>query len=158
MPLSEARLRQSSERETGKLLNFYEDNKVELYNIREDISEKKNLAEVYPDKTKELKDELEQWQKDTKAPIVQQPNPEYIGPTGIQQSQSGQQIAIKKNGRQLLVKNADNLERISLFSANGRLLTSTTSANIDLSSYPIDNYIIVVDTATGRKVEKIVLE
>lgn len=38
-----------------KLVVFYEDNRYELYNLKDDISESKDLAAVYPDKVEELK-------------------------------------------------------------------------------------------------------
>jgi len=44
------------------LLN--EPNQVELYNLREDISENKDLAGAMPEKAKELRDMLNNWQKD----------------------------------------------------------------------------------------------
>ena len=61
-----------------KLMKFYEDDSLELYNVKDDISEKHNLAQHHPEKTAALLSELEQWQKDTKAPIVSELNPEYI--------------------------------------------------------------------------------
>lgn len=62
-----------------KLIEFYEDGKVELYRISEDISEKHNLAERLPEKTAELLDELHRWQRNTKAPVVTEENPDYKG-------------------------------------------------------------------------------
>ena len=61
-----------------KLIKFYEDDSVELYNVKEDVSEQYNLAENQPDRTAALLSQLEQWQKETKAPIVSELNPEYI--------------------------------------------------------------------------------
>jgi len=52
-----------------KLIHFFEDNSTELYNLKEDIGEQKDLSKINPDKTKELFSELQQWQKDTKADI-----------------------------------------------------------------------------------------
>ncbi|MCB9208963.1 MAG: sulfatase [Ignavibacteriales bacterium] len=42
-----------------KLVEFYETGEIELYNLKEDLSEKNNLSEKYPEKVKELKTELE---------------------------------------------------------------------------------------------------
>jgi hypothetical protein len=41
-----------------KLMEFLEDGRLELYNLRDDIGETKNLANVMPDKAKELHDRL----------------------------------------------------------------------------------------------------
>jgi len=44
-----------------KLIEFYKDRRVELYNLKNDISEKNNLAEKIPQKTQELQDLLKKW-------------------------------------------------------------------------------------------------
>lgn len=46
-----------------KLLEFFEDGRLELYNLREDIGEKQNLAQKMPDKAKELHAKLASWRK-----------------------------------------------------------------------------------------------
>lgn len=46
-----------------KLVEFYETNTTELYNLSNDISEQNNLAAHYPDKVKQLKTRLHQLQK-----------------------------------------------------------------------------------------------
>ena len=60
-----------------KLIQNFEDGVLELYNLREDIGEKKNLAESNPQKTQELLTRLQDWQKATNAPIPTTPNPKY---------------------------------------------------------------------------------
>ncbi len=59
-----------------KLIKFYEDNRVELYNLRKDISENNDLSEIYPGVKEELEDKLNGWitQIDAKLP---KPNPDY---------------------------------------------------------------------------------
>ncbi len=52
-----------------KLLEFFEDGRLELYNLREDVGEKRNLAERMPDKAKELRARLVAWRKEVKAPM-----------------------------------------------------------------------------------------
>jgi len=46
-----------------KLLEYFEDNHVELYNLENDIGEQKNLAETMPEKAKELRKHLDDWRK-----------------------------------------------------------------------------------------------
>ena len=46
-----------------KLLEFYEDDHVELYNLEQDLSEEKDLSEKYPARVKELKKLLHDWRK-----------------------------------------------------------------------------------------------
>lgn len=48
-----------------KLIKFYESDTVELYNLHEDIGESNDLSSKYPDKTRELLDQLEQMQRET---------------------------------------------------------------------------------------------
>jgi arylsulfatase A-like enzyme len=50
-----------------KLIVFYDKEKVELYDLKNDPSEKNNLAEQIPEKTDELKTMLEEWQKSVNA-------------------------------------------------------------------------------------------
>jgi arylsulfatase A-like enzyme len=60
-----------------KLHYYFEDNAIELYNLKDDISEQKNLSKSNPQKADELLTLLKQWWKDTNAPIPNQPNPQY---------------------------------------------------------------------------------
>ncbi len=60
-----------------KLHQFYEDGHVELYNIRADIGETKDLSKSDPAKVKELRARLETWKQQTNAPIPTKLNPEY---------------------------------------------------------------------------------
>ena len=59
-----------------KLIHFYEDNRIELYNLRDDLGEKHNLAAVYPDKTKQLHTRLVAWLHDANVQMPT-PNPLY---------------------------------------------------------------------------------
>jgi len=59
-----------------KLIEFYEDGKLELYNLKEDIGEKKDLALKMPDKVKELHQMLKEWRKSVDAQMPT-PNPDY---------------------------------------------------------------------------------
>jgi arylsulfatase A-like enzyme len=52
-----------------KLLEFFEDNRLELYNLRDDLSEQKNLADSLPDRVRELHGQLVAWRKSVKAPL-----------------------------------------------------------------------------------------
>ena len=60
-----------------KLIEFFEDNHVELYNLRDDISENNDLSEKQPEKTEELKQLLWEWRENIEAKIPK-PNPEYM--------------------------------------------------------------------------------
>jgi len=46
-----------------KLLEYLEDNQIELYNLSNDIGEQKNLAETMPEKAWELRNNLNAWRK-----------------------------------------------------------------------------------------------
>ncbi len=50
-----------------KLLEFFDDQSVELYNLRDDIGEKINLADQKPDLAMRLKAQLHAWRAHTKA-------------------------------------------------------------------------------------------
>jgi arylsulfatase A-like enzyme len=59
-----------------KLIEFFEDNHVELYNLKNDIGEKKDLSKTNPHKAKELREMLHRWREDVNAQIPK-PNPDY---------------------------------------------------------------------------------
>ena len=50
-----------------KLMEFFETGAVELYNVREDIGETRNLAATSPDKVQELRAKLAAWRKEVGA-------------------------------------------------------------------------------------------
>jgi arylsulfatase A-like enzyme len=52
-----------------KLMKFYEENRLELYNLNEDLSEKQNLVDERPEKRRELHSQLQQWLKENDAPL-----------------------------------------------------------------------------------------
>ncbi len=60
-----------------KLIHYYEYDDYKLFNLREDISEKTDLAPKMPQKAKQLRAELMAWVKDTNAPVPTSPNPAY---------------------------------------------------------------------------------
>ena len=59
-----------------KLIEFFEDSHVELYDLRNDIEENNNLSSELPEKTKELKKLLGEWRKSIEAKIPQR-NPNH---------------------------------------------------------------------------------
>ncbi len=52
-----------------KLLEFFEDHHLELYNLKDDLGEKNNLAEKMPDKAKELHAMMLTWRQTIHAPM-----------------------------------------------------------------------------------------
>lgn len=60
-----------------KLIEYFENGDLELYNLGEDIGEKINLAEEEPGKLNELLDILNDWRQKLNAPIPKNLNPEY---------------------------------------------------------------------------------
>ena len=61
-----------------KLIHYFENNDLELYNLAADVSETKNLAESEPEKLKELLKILEEWREHTGAPVPREQNPGYL--------------------------------------------------------------------------------
>jgi arylsulfatase A-like enzyme len=60
-----------------KLIEFFEDNRLELYNLREDLGEQRNLADMEPARARDMYQRLVLWREsiDAKIPV---PNPEYV--------------------------------------------------------------------------------
>lgn len=59
-----------------RLVEFYEDGRVELYNLKEDIGEQRNLAASLPEKRDELLAKLQAWRKEVGAQMPV-PNPNH---------------------------------------------------------------------------------
>jgi arylsulfatase A-like enzyme len=59
-----------------KLIEFYEDSRVELYNLRADIGEQHDLAAEMPDKAAELQQMLHQWRTEVGA-AMPRPNAQW---------------------------------------------------------------------------------
>lgn len=60
-----------------KLIQYFENNDIELYNLKKDISEKNNLFNSNPQKTKKLLAKLQKWRKQNNAPVPSELNPEF---------------------------------------------------------------------------------
>jgi arylsulfatase A-like enzyme len=61
-----------------KLIEFFEDNHLELYHLPGDIEEKNDLSRSFPEKAGELKELLQNWQKEQNAKFPK-PKPGYLG-------------------------------------------------------------------------------
>ncbi len=60
-----------------KLHENFEDGQLELYNLKDDIGEKHNLAKSNPEKAGELHRKLVAWRKSVDAPVPTEANPKY---------------------------------------------------------------------------------
>jgi arylsulfatase A-like enzyme len=60
-----------------KLIEFFEDGHTELYNLRDDIGEERDLAWMEPQLVAELKERLIDWRQRVEAKIPQR-NPDYV--------------------------------------------------------------------------------
>ena len=60
-----------------KLHHYFEDDGLELYNLKEDVGERNNLARSNNDVAMNLLAKLKEWQSSVDAPIPTQTNPEY---------------------------------------------------------------------------------
>lgn len=59
-----------------KLIEYFEDGHVELYDLKNDLSETTDLAAQMPDKAEQLRAMLAEWRKSVDAPMPS-PNPDY---------------------------------------------------------------------------------
>lgn len=60
-----------------KLIEYFEDRRVELYNLKDDIGETKDLAAEMPDRAAELRNTLVRWRGRLNAPVPSQLNPKF---------------------------------------------------------------------------------
>lgn len=61
-----------------KLIEYFEDGRLELYNLSEDIGESRNRANTDPETTRRLKTMLDDW-KDSIEAVIPKPNPNWKG-------------------------------------------------------------------------------
>lgn len=59
-----------------KLIHYYEDDRLELYNLREDIGESYNLAAIEPERAQAMKERIAAWLQEVDAQMPE-PNPDY---------------------------------------------------------------------------------
>lgn len=59
-----------------RLVEFFEDSHLELYNLRDDLGEERDLSKTMPDKTRELHAMLKAW-RDSVGAQFPKPNPQY---------------------------------------------------------------------------------
>ena len=66
-----------------KLIDWYDDNRVELFNLKDDIKESKDLSKEMPEKTAEMLKMVRDWREDLSAEIIPQDQNrwyrEYLG-------------------------------------------------------------------------------
>lgn len=60
-----------------KLIESFEDGSLELFNLKDDIGETRNLAETVPQKASLLRARLRQWRQSVSAPVPTELNPDY---------------------------------------------------------------------------------
>ncbi len=68
-----------------KLIRFYEQDRIELYNLTQDLSEKHDLSSAQPEKVYELNIQLENWLTEVGAKLPME-NPEYKPPVNNEQT------------------------------------------------------------------------
>jgi arylsulfatase A-like enzyme len=85
-----------------KLIEFYEQMRVELYNLKDDLGETRDLAQERPQQAAELRDMLHRWRKSVGAQMPT-PNPAYdpARPPSRQQPK-------RLSGQTLLLRSAED--------------------------------------------------
>lgn len=63
-----------------KLMEFFEDGRLELYNLRDDIGETQNLAMSQPEKAQELLQKMREWRASVQAPMPTTNDPVKTSP------------------------------------------------------------------------------
>ncbi|MCA9319084.1 MAG: sulfatase [Planctomycetes bacterium] len=60
-----------------KLIEYFEDGRLELFDLDHDLGETQDLAAEQPERVKTLHEEMRRWRKDIKAPVPTEKNPDY---------------------------------------------------------------------------------
>ena len=63
-----------------KLIEHFEDGRLELFNLREDEGEGRDLAASEPERTRRLHGLLTDWRREVEA-LIPRPNPNYVAPS-----------------------------------------------------------------------------
>ncbi|MCI0357299.1 MAG: sulfatase [Planctomycetaceae bacterium] len=79
-----------------KLLEFFEDGRLELYNLKDDVGQKHDLAKSQPQKTKELHDKLAAWRTSIDAPMPTKREPGQASPVKNKAKNKAKKGAKKK--------------------------------------------------------------
>jgi hypothetical protein len=90
-----------------KLIEFFEDGALELYNLKDDPHEEKNLVQANPEKAAELLKELKAWRASVNAQMPT-PNPAYNP-----QSADGKSKASKKKSNSKPVRKPGNVASVT---------------------------------------------
>jgi arylsulfatase A-like enzyme len=90
-----------------KLIEFFEDGALELYNLKDDPHEEKNLVQANPEKAAELLKELKAWRANVNAQMPT-PNPAYNP-----QSADGKSKASKKKSNSKPVRKPGNVASVT---------------------------------------------
>ncbi len=61
-----------------KLHEYFEDGRLELYDLEADPGERMNMAGIHPEKCAKMHAVLKKWRDATKAPVPDTPNPDYV--------------------------------------------------------------------------------
>ena len=60
-----------------KLLEYFENNTVQLFNLKHDLGEQTDLSHTEPEKVAQLRTLLANWRRDVSAQVMV-PNPNYV--------------------------------------------------------------------------------
>jgi arylsulfatase A-like enzyme len=78
-----------------KLLEFFEDGHLELYNLKADLGQKTDLAKKEPERTKELHDRLVAWRESVSAPMPSKREPGQTSPAKAKGKKGGKKKKAK---------------------------------------------------------------
>ena len=76
-----------------KLIEFFETGKLELYNLKDDIGETKDLSAQMPDKVKELHDRMLQWRQEVGAKLPTKNTDQKPADTGTKKKKKKKKAA-----------------------------------------------------------------
>ncbi len=102
-----------------KLIHFLDDNHIELYHLKEDISEQNDLSKSHPQKAADLLAELDAWRKEVNAQLPPS-NPDYNPSQPVEVSGRGAPTPLRQIDRDRISAKApgSNTEMIVTSSIN----------------------------------------
>ena len=82
-----------------KLHEYFEDGRLELYDLDADIGERRNLAEEMPEKAEELHTMLKEWRAELDCPVPTELNPQFKEPASQSEGTGKKRRAAQKAAR-----------------------------------------------------------
>jgi arylsulfatase A len=145
-----------------KLLEYFENNTVQLFNLREDIGEQHDISSSNPEMVIELLTMLHQWREKVDAQMPK-PNPDYVGGLSPVDRHPAPGIVLFPNPAtdEFVVLSEEMINFIELAGYNGRVVynreVNGRKVRVPTGGLQDGSYIVHIHTNSGVYFKKVVI-